>query len=87
VLVEFQDRYNTHRWGGLYTSTKHWANGHMGAKDQGCIQKLATAGLGRRLSAWVITIWGNNGRCFDERMGTIPKCWNGDGCPSALVGD
>jgi len=38
VLVEFQDGYNTHRWGGLYTNAKHPANGHVGVRDQGCVQ-------------------------------------------------
>jgi len=35
MLVKFQDSYNTRRWGGLYTNAKHWANGHVGVKDQG----------------------------------------------------
>src|SRR5882724_11658765 len=58
VLVEFQDRYNTCRWGGLYTITKHWGKQECGSEGSRVHTKLATAGLGRRLSAWVITIWG-----------------------------
>ena len=64
MLVEFQDRYNTHRGGDLYANAKHrgkWACGSEGSRVH---TKLATTGLGRRLSAWAITIWGNNGQLF-----------------------
>src|SRR5882724_5640377 len=87
MLVEFQDSYNTCRWGGLYTNTKHLGKWACGSERSRVHTKLATAGLGRKLSAWVITIWGNNGQCFDERMGTSPKCWNRDGCLSVPVSD
>src|SRR5882724_1833608 len=87
VLVEFQNRYNTCRWGGLYTNAKHQGKWACGSKGSRMHTKLATAGLGRRLSAWVITIRGNNGQCFDERTGISLKCWNRDGCPSAPVGN
>jgi len=87
MLIEFQDSYNTRRWGGLYTNTKQLGKWACGSERSRVHTKLATAGLGRKLSAWAITIQGNNGWCFDERMGTSPKCWNGDGCPSVPVGD
>ena len=61
MLVEFQDRYNTLRWGGLYTNAKHWGKWACGSKGSRVHTKLATTGLGRKLSAWVVTIWGNNG--------------------------
>ena len=74
VLVEFQDRYNTRRWGGLYTNAKHWGKWACVSEGSRVHTKLATAGLERILSAWVITIWRNDGWCFDERTGTSPKC-------------
>jgi len=73
---------NTHRWGGLYTNSSIGWNRHVRSKRSRVHTKLATAGLGRELSAWVITIQGNNGWCFDERTGTSLKCWNGDRCLS-----
>ena len=58
MLVEFQDSYNTHRWGGLYTNAKHQGKWACGSKRSRVHPKLATTGLGRKLSAWAITIWG-----------------------------
>jgi len=87
VLVEFQDNYNTCRWGGLYTNAKHLGKRAYGSERSRVHTKLATAGLGRKLSAWVITIQGNKGRCFDERTGTSPNVGMGMDCTSAPVSD
>ena len=60
MLVKFQDSYNTRRWGGLYTNAKHQGKWACGSERSRVHTKLATAGLGRKLLAWVITIQGNN---------------------------
>ena len=57
MLGKFQDNYNTHRWDGLYTNTKHQGIRACGSKGSRVHTKLATAGLGMRLTAWAITIW------------------------------
>src|SRR5882724_5665756 len=62
MLVEFQDSYNTCRWGGLYTNAKHRGKWACGSERSRVHTKLATAGLGRKLSAWVITIQGVTSR-------------------------
>src|SRR5882724_2199447 len=54
MLVEFQDSYNTRRWGGLYTNTKHWSKQACRSERSRVHTKLATAGLGRKLSAWAL---------------------------------
>ena len=61
MLVEFQDGYNTCRWGGLYTNAKHPGKRAHGSKRSRVHTNSETTGLGRRLSAWAITIQGNNG--------------------------
>jgi len=61
VLVKFQDGYNTRRWGGLYANAKHPGKRAHGSKRSRVHTNLATTGLGRKLSAWAITIQRNNG--------------------------
>jgi len=73
VLVEFQDGYNTHRWGGLYTNAKHLGKWACRSKRSRVHTNLATTGSGRKLSAWAITIWGNNGWFLMREFGTSPK--------------
>ena len=40
--------------------------------------------VGEETTVWAITIWGNNGQCSDEKMGTGPDMarWM-SGCPSS----
>ena len=56
MLVDFQDVYNKHRWGGLYTNAKHLGKWACGSKRSRVHTNLATTGLGRKLSTWAITI-------------------------------
>ena len=56
MLVEFQDGYNTRRWGGLYTNAKHQGKWAYKSNRSRVHTNLATAGLGRELSAWVTAL-------------------------------